>query len=30
MDFLMAGILAVCFLFVKMLVGWCGRQVEKS
>ena len=30
MDFLMLGILAVCFLLVKLFAGWCGHQVEKS
>ncbi len=29
MDFLMLGILGVCFILVKLLVDWCGRQVEK-
>lgn len=30
MDFLMLGILAVCFLLVKLFADWCERQVEKS
>jgi len=30
MDFLMFGILAICFIVVKMFADWCGRQVEKS
>jgi len=30
MDFLMVGTLAVCYLLVKLLADWCGRQVEKS
>lgn len=29
MDFLMIGILAICFLFIKFFADWCGRQVEK-
>jgi len=28
MDFLMFGILAICFILVKLLADWCGRQVE--
>lgn len=30
MDILMIGILAVCFLLIKLLTDWCGRQIEKS
>lgn len=30
MDFLMVGILAICYLFVKLFSDWCGRPVEKS
>lgn len=30
MDFLMFGILATCFLLVKLFADWCGCQVEKS
>lgn len=30
MDILMIGIMAVCFLLIKLLADWCGRQVEKS
>ncbi len=30
MDFLMIGILVVCFLFVKLFADWCGYQVKKS
>ncbi len=30
MDFLMIGMLAVCFLLLKWFADWCGRQVEKS
>lgn len=30
MDFLMVGILIVCYLLVKLLADWCGCQVEKS
>lgn len=30
MDFLMIGILAICFIAVKLFADWCGRQVEKS
>jgi len=30
MDFLMIGILAICFIVVKLFADWCGRQVEKS
>ncbi|MPM45910.1 hypothetical protein SDC9_92602 [bioreactor metagenome] len=29
MDLLMVGILAACFLLIKLFVDWCGRQVEK-
>jgi hypothetical protein len=30
MDFLMLGVLAVCFLLIKLFADWCGRQIEKS
>lgn len=30
MDFLMIGILAACFLLIKLLADWCGHQIEKS
>jgi len=30
MDLLMIGILAGCFLLLKLFADWCGRQVEKS
>ena len=30
MDFLMIGILAACYLLVRLFADWCGRQVEKS
>jgi len=29
MDFLMLGILVVCFISAKLLTDWCGRHVEK-
>ncbi|EPR10565.1 hypothetical protein L323_13650 [Ruminiclostridium papyrosolvens C7] len=30
MDFLMIGILAVCFISTKLFTDWCGCQIEKS
>ncbi len=30
MDFLMIGILAICYLLIKLFADWCEHQVEKS
>lgn len=30
MDILILGLLAVCFLLVKLLIDWCSSQIDKS
>lgn len=30
MDFIIFGILAICYLLLKLFADWCERQIERS